>query len=208
MATERRMTPRWKASSSRYAALVRHDDGQRSAATIVDVSTAGMGIRADRRCFASGMRVRIDVDMSGERLELQGAVRFVDRFFPRVGIRIESLESMEQVVRQAETLGFLMAEIKGDTLAVHGSLTLAAMKEFAAGARGCRKLDLSGVGAASIAGAGIVSSAARKGAKIDCCSAAIAPLFESLGICRAQLCVSAQPCDLPKTWPTRRMPSD
>lgn len=200
MDIERRQEPRWGAHSLGYKARVRHEDGSTSEALIIDVSRGGIGIRADRRRFTARSRVWMEIDLVGEVVEVPCAVRFVDRFFPRVGLCTESPEAMEKVVEHAKQIGFLMFEVRNDTLAIHGKLTMAAIRESAV-IRRCRKLDLAGVEEASVAGAAIVLKMARRGARIDRCSAAIAPLFDSLGICSAKLCVAAEPCDLPKTWP-------
>lgn len=203
MSTDRRRTPRWRTPDYQQDARIRHEDGKTSAATLLDVSLGGIGLRADRRRFAPGMRVRVAIDLLDETSEVVGAVRFVDRFFPRIGLQVDSPDLMAKVVDQAKNCGFLMSEVKGDTLMVAGRLTLATAKEFDA-VRRYRKLDLSGVTAVSVAGAAVVSNIAGGGARIDCCSPAIAPVFESLGICRGRLCVSPTPCDLPKNWPSRR----
>lgn len=203
---ERRASPRWKAASHKHAVVLRNGKGGEVAGMVVDVSARGMGIRADRGAFAPGMRLGLTVDLLGETYRLDGEVRFVDRFFPRIGLRIESVEAMGRLVRRAETGDFLMAQAVGGTLVLHGCLTLMAMREL--GATDCRQLDLSRVRNASIAGAGIVSMAAGRGVRIACCSEPIAPLFEALGICRAGICVSAEPCDLPKAWPTGRTPAE
>lgn len=203
MRHERRKTPRWKAASHRYPIRVRRDDGRTISGVIVDISVEGLGLRIERLALSPGMSVRILAELLGEAIDVRGVVRFVDRFFPRAGLQVDAAEIMGRLVARAETGGFLMAEGRGDTLALAGSLTLAARKELDAAA--CyRSLDLSRIATVSIAGAGIVSAAAGRGTRIECCSAAIAPLFDSLGICRAGLCVSPTPCDLPKAWPTGR----
>lgn len=202
MSIDRRRTPRWRAPDYEQQARVQHADGTTTAATVLDVSATGIGLRADRLRFAVGMRTRLRVDLLGECTEIVGIVRFVDRFFPRVGLQVDATEAMAVIVDRARRCGFLMSQLNGDTLALSGRLTLAATREFD-GRREYRKLDLSGVTGVSVAGAAIVASAARNGALIDRCSEAIAPLFDSLGICGARLCVSAMPCDLPKAWPAR-----
>lgn len=201
MEIERRKEPRWGAHSLGHKARVRHEDGSCSEALIIDVSRGGIGIRADRRRFHAGARVGVEIDLSGTTLEVPCVVRFVDRFFPRIGLVGESPAAMDEVVEHARRVGFLMFEVRHDTLAVHGRLTLAAKSAFKTAAQRVRKLDLAGVEEASVAGAAIVLDLARRGARIDRCSGAIAPLFDSLGICRANVCTSADPCDLPKKWP-------
>lgn len=207
MSIDRRRTPRWRAPDYRHQACVRHEGGKESAATVLDISTEGVGIRADRLRFAAGMHARLCLDLLGESVEIAGVVRFVDRFFPRVGLQVAAPAAMAAIVGRAKRCGFLMSELRGDTLALNGRLTLAATREFD-GRRGYSKLDLSGVTGVSVAGAAIVASVARNGARIDCCSEAIAPMFDSLGICGARLCVAAVPCDLSKHWPARGAASD
>jgi hypothetical protein len=202
MSIDRRRTPRWRAPDYQQQARVQHEDGTATAATVLDVSATGIGIRAERLRFAAGMRARLRIDLLGESFEIGGGVRFVDRFFPRVGLQIDTPGAMDAIVARAESCGFLMSQLNGDTLSLSGRLTLAATREFH-GRREYRKLDLSGVTGASVAGAAIVASVARNGARIDRCSEFIAPIFDSLGICGARLCVSATPCDLPKAWPVR-----
>jgi hypothetical protein len=203
MRTERRVPPRWRAASHKHQVRLRCEDGRTVSGTILDLCRSGLGLRVDRNGVAVGMRVRVTSDLPGETVDIRGVVSFVDRFFPHVGLRMESDGLMERLVAKAEAGGFLMSEGRGDTLALAGSLTLAAIRELDTAAD-FRKLDLSRVGEVSVAGAGIVSMAAGRGARIDCCSEAIAPLFDSLGICKAGLCCSATPCDLPKAWPTGR----
>lgn len=203
MSIDRRRTPRWRAPDYRHQARLQHEDGKVAAATILDVSAAGIGLRADRLHFAAGMRVGLRIELD-EPIDIVGVVRFVDRLFPRVGLQVDAPAAMAAIVRAAESRGFLMSQLKGDTLALSGRLTLTATKEFD-GRRGYRKLDLSGVTGVSVAGAAIVASVARDGARIDRCSESIAPIFESLGICGARLCVSPTPCDLSKTWRARSM---
>jgi hypothetical protein len=207
MGSERRRALRWRACSHQHTVRVRRADGGKSVATVVDVSKTGVGLRDNRRNFAVGMRVALEMDLHGETIEANGVVRFIDRFFPRIGIHIDSNGVMEKAIRHAERRGFVASEARGDTLAISGSLTLSALKEFKS-APGYRKLDLSGVREASVAGASIVLGAARKGARIDCCSRTIAPLFDTMGICDAGVCVSRAPCDLPKNWLSLRDAGD
>lgn len=202
MSIDRRRTPRWRAPDYQHQARLQYEDGEATVATVLDVSANGVGVRADRLRFAAGMRARLRIDLLDKAVEIVGIVRFVDRFFPRVGLQVDAPEAMAAIVDRAERCGFLMSELKGDTLALRGRLTLAATKEFA-GHHRYRKLDLSGITGASVAGAAIVASVARDGARIERCSEAVSPLFESLGICGARLCVAATPCDLPKNWPVR-----
>lgn len=197
--TERRRAPRWKASRQHHKVGILGEDGKRIEGTILDISRGGIGLRAGRSRFALGMQVGVVTDLSGETVHLRGTVRFVDRFSPRIGLQIDTVGPMEAILRQAESCGFLLSEVRGGTLAFSGSLTLAALRELEA-ARGCREIDLSRVGEISIAGASLIAKAAERGARIACCSGAIAPVLDSLGICGAGLCVSRTPCDLPKAW--------
>lgn len=197
MESERRRDSRWKAHDYRHKIREWHDGSSRSEAIVVDVSKHGIGLRADRRCYNAGMQVWLEIPLSDESIRIPGVVRFVDPFFPRVGLQMDASELMEKVVEHARSRGFLMLEVKEDTLLVHGHLTLTAAKEFAVAGK-YRKLDLSRVGKASVAGAGIIFNTARSGARIDRCSGAIAPLFDSLGICSGKVCVAQEPCDLPK----------
>lgn len=207
MGMERRRAPRWRAASHHHKVRVRHADGRKSLGSIVDVSHSGIGLRDSRHHFQVGMRVSLEIDLFGEVVEVQGVVRFVDRFYPRIGLHIDSPGLMEKLVGQATSCGFVNSEVKGDTLVVSGSLTLVALKEFDA-IRGYRKLDLSAVHEVSVAGAGIVFSIARTKAKVDCCSEAIAPMFDFLGICKANVCVSKTPCNLSKKWRVPAKPAD
>lgn len=204
--TDRRTGPRWKAASHQHRVDLVSGGGRTVTGMLIDISAKGMGIRADRGRFAAGMRVRVETDLLGGPIQVQGVVRHVDRFFPRIGVQIDAADVMAKLLSRAEAGGFLMTRADGDTLALSGSLTLAGLREL--GATTCRRLDLSRVSDVSVAGAGIVSLVAGKGARIACCSEPIAPLFDALGICRAGYCVSATPCDLPKAWPTGRVTAD
>lgn len=200
---ERRQEPRWIASSNSHQVSLLSADGRLSSATIVDISTSGIGLRADHGRFSAGMRVRVQVELSEEGVELSGVVRFVDRYYPRIGLQIESVDVMERVIRHMAINGFMMAEIKGDTLFVRGAVKLAAAKVFDA-IQGHRKVDLSGVNEISMGGARHVQRMTGAGVKIASCSESVAPRFESLGICQgARFCVADSPCDLPKQWPMR-----
>ncbi len=204
--TERRAGPRWKAATHQHRVGLGGGNGGALAGMLIDISAKGLGIRADREGFVVGMRVSVETDLLGSPTRVQGVVRNVDRFFPRIGVQIDAADLMAKLLLRAEAGGFLMTRAAGDTLALHGSLTLAGLREL--GATTCRQLDLSGLSDVSVAGAGIVSLVAGKGARIACCSEPIAPLFDALGICRAGDCVSATPCALPKAWPTGRGPAD
>lgn len=200
---ERRREPRWIASSSGHAASLATADGRVTNATIVDISTSGIGLRADRGCFSAGMHTRVFIDLAEERVELSGTIRFVDRYYPRLGMQIESVDAMERVIRHMAMNGFMLAELKGDTLFLTGSVKLGAAKAFD-GIQGHRKVDLSGVSEISMGGARHVLKMTGAGVRIASCSEAVAPRFDSLGICDgARLCVADVPCDLPKKWPMR-----
>lgn len=200
---ERRHEPRWIASGNSHQVSLLSADGRLSRATIVDISASGIGLRADHGRFSAGMRLRIQVELADEGVELSGVVRFVDRYYPRIGLQIDSVDVMDRVIRHMAINGFMMAEVKGDTLFVKGSVKLAAAKVFDA-IRGHRKLDLSGVNEISMGGARHVQRMIGAGVKIASCSESVAPRFESLGICEgARFCVADSPCDLPKTWPMR-----
>lgn len=192
---------RWQASSNKHQVRILAEDGGWLAATLIDISKSGIGLRANRHRFKPGTRTSVKVDLSGEIIEVKGEVRFVDQYYPRIGLQIESTELMEIALQHVESGGFAMAEVRGDTLFVKGSVMLASGNAFNA-ARGFRKLDLSGVSEISYGGAHHVLQLTQQGVKIACCSASIAPRFDSLGICQgARLCVAKTPCDLPKTWP-------
>lgn len=200
---ERRQEPRWIASSSSHQVSLISADGRLSSATIVDISTSGIGLRANHGRFSAGMRVLVQVELAEEGVELSGVVRFVDRYYPRIGLQIESVDVMERILKHMAVSDFMMAEVKGDTLFVKGAVKLAAAKVFEA-IQGHRKIDLSGVNEISMAGARHVQQMTLAGVKIACCSESVAPRFGSLGICdEARFCVADSPCDLPKKWPMR-----
>lgn len=200
---ERRHEPRWIASGNSHQVSLLSADGRLSRATIVDISASGIGLRADHGCFSAGMRLRIQVELADEGVELSGVVRFADRYYPRIGLQIDSVDVMDRVIRYMAINGFMMAEVKGDTLFVKGSVKLAAAKVFDA-IQGHRKLDLSEVNEISMGGARHVQRMIGAGVKIASCSESVAPRFDSLGICEgARFCVADSPCDLPKTWPMR-----
>lgn len=202
MKNDRRSAPRWHAAGSKMKAEALLDDGAKLDATIVDVSATGIGLRTDRKRFRIGMTVRLELALNGEKIPLRGSVRFVDRFYPRVGLLIDAPERMGQLVEFAAASDFVMTEVANDCLIVNGRLTHAAIRMFES-LRACRTLDLSGVNYVSMGGASIVFGLTQAGMKIKCCSPAIAPFFNSLGICcGARLCVARVPCDLPKRWPT------
>lgn len=201
---ERRGAPRWHACSNKFKVRVGFGGGRTSEATLIDVSQTGIGLRVDRQPFRVGMSTHLELDSFGEKIQVRGVVRFVDRFYPRVGLQVESIDTMERILQQvSKRRGFVMTEVKGDTLAVRGSLTHAATSLFSA--RHFRILDLSEVDYVSVAGSNALYDVTSRGVRIKRCSPSIAPFLDSQGICEgARLCTANKPCDLPKAWPTRK----
>ncbi len=204
MSTERRAEARWKVSRNRHEVEVRLASGNVVPAVLVDLSHRGIGLRADRRYFKHSMPVKIRLGLVGEHFDVPCAVRFVDDYYPRVGVEVMTPHLMERAVEIATQNDFLKVELCNDTLVAHGALTYAVLKEFEAGVRrGARRMDLSQVSDLSLAGIASIRKVAKEGVKIRCCSEAIAPSLDRLKVCASGLCDPGKPCawDGPKRKP-------
>jgi hypothetical protein len=207
MGIERRRDARWRAGRNNCKALIRHPDGSILEATVVDLSYGGIGLRAERHAFQPSTPLEVEFELGGEVFQVPGKIRFIDRYYPRIGIQAGAHDLMRRVVKLAQRGDFLRIESSGDTLSVHGSLTWAAYQELESRI-GCghKKLDLSRVSHLSLAGVSGVVKAARAGVKIDRCSEATVTHFERLGICTAKLCTSQEPCELYHALPEKTDP--
>lgn len=181
MKKERRGEARWRASEKDYTVRVRHADGKRSEAKLVDVSSGGMGLRADRRQFALSNHVVVELDINDTTFEVPATVRFVDQYYPRIGIQASVPHAMKTLVEQVELSDFLKLEYRNGTVAVYGSLTYRVLRDLEEAARGCQKLDLSNVSRISMAAIGLLSKVAKSGIRLESCSEAIAPHLERRG---------------------------
>jgi hypothetical protein len=194
MKKERRGEARWRASEKDYTVRVRHADGKRSEARLVDVSSGGMGLRADRQRFSLSSHIVVELDVNGSTFEVPATVRFVDQYYPRIGIQASVPHAMKALVEQVELSDFLKLEYRGDTVAVYGSLTYRVLRDLEEAARGCQKLDLSNVSSLSMAAIGLLSKVAKSGIKLESCSEAIAPHLERRGFCVSRACGMAGSC--------------